>query len=180
MSSHSSDCVEVFPTTEESSSSVDLERLARELSPASSEHVLPSSDRGIYIPELGRRICSINQLTRQQRASLTEDQPLQVLSFMANFPSALESSSTHRHGRGQPVEEDNSLSDHSEVSPSGAEQDTTSKVRNVPAGPGKPAQPARGGRMKACAQWGRTRGRRALEEEGDPVRRGEDAARSLS
>ena len=60
MSSYNSDCVEVFPTAEESSSSVDLERLVCELSPASSEHVLPSSDQGIYIPELGRRICSIN------------------------------------------------------------------------------------------------------------------------
>ena len=98
MSSHNLDCVEVFPTAEESSSSVDLERLAHKLSLASFEHVLPSSDRGIYIPELSRRICSINQLTCQQCASLTEDQLLQMLNFMANFPSALESSLTHRRG----------------------------------------------------------------------------------
>ena len=73
MPSHSSDCVEVFPNAEESSSSVDLEHLARELSLVSFEHVMLSSDQGIYIPELGRRISTINQLTRRQRASLLED-----------------------------------------------------------------------------------------------------------
>ena len=99
VSSHSSNFVEVFPTADESSNSVDLEQLVRELSQTSSEHVLPSSDRGIYIPELGKRICTINQLTRQQRASLTKDQLLQVLSFMANFLSALESSLAHRPGQ---------------------------------------------------------------------------------
>ena len=51
---------------------MDLEQLAPELSPASFKHVLPSSDRGIYIPELGRKICTINQLTRHQRASLDQ------------------------------------------------------------------------------------------------------------
>ena len=60
MFSHSLDCVEVLPTAEESSSLTDLERLAREVSLTLSEHVLPSSDRRIYIPELGQRICSIN------------------------------------------------------------------------------------------------------------------------
>ena len=156
MYSHNSDCVEVFPTTKESSSSVDLERLACELSSASFEHVLLSLDRGIYIPELGRRICSINQLTHQQRASLTEDQLLQVLSFMANFPSALESSLVHRHGRCQPVEEDNSLSDHSQAGPLGAEQDIASEVCNALAGPSRSAQPARGGHVKIRAQRGCT------------------------
>ena len=180
MYSHSSNCVKVFPTAKESSSSVDLERLACEVSPASSKHVLLSLDRGIYIPELGRRICSINQLTRQQRASLTEDQILQVLSFISNFPSALASSLAHHHGRRQPLEEDSSSSDHSEAGPSGAEQNTTSDVRNAPAGPSRPAQPARGGRMKARAQQGSARGCRAREEEGDLVRGGEDAARPLS
>ena len=91
MSSHSSDYVEIFPTAKESSSSIDLKRLAREIKPALSKHVLPSSDRGIYIPELGRRICSINQLTHQQCASLTDNQLIQVFSFMANYgkPCAL-------------------------------------------------------------------------------------------
>ena len=130
MSSHNSDYVEVFPTVEESSSLVDLEKLACEISPASSEHVLPSSDRGIYIPELGKRICSINQLTRQL---------IQVFSFMVNFPSALEASLAHHHGRCQPVKDESSSSDHTAASPSGANQDTSSEVRNAPMGPGRPA-----------------------------------------
>ena len=94
MSSHSSNCMEIFPNVEESSSSVDLEQLTQELSPASSEHVMSSLDRGIYIPELGRRISSINQLTRQQRASLPEDQLISIFSYMANHPSAMGSSLT--------------------------------------------------------------------------------------
>ena len=160
MSSHSSDCVEVFPTVKESNNSADLERLVREISPASSEYVLLSLDRGVYIPELGRRICSINQLTRQQRASLTEDQLIQVFSFMANFPSALEASLAHRHGWYQPAEESSS-SDHAMAGPSEAEQDTSSEVRNAPARPSRPTESAKGGRVKARAQRGRTRGRRA-------------------
>ena len=151
MSSHNLDCVEVFPTAEESSNSVDLERLAHELSPASSEHVLPSSDREIYILELGRRICTINQLTCSQHASLTEDQLFQVLSFMANFPSALESNLAHRRGRRQPLD-DSSSSDQSEVDPLGAEQDTGLEVRNAPAGSSTQAQPTKGSRTKARAQ----------------------------
>ena len=56
MSSHSSDCVEIRPVTEDSSNSTDLERLAWELSPSTSENVLLSGDRGVFIPELGRKI----------------------------------------------------------------------------------------------------------------------------
>ena len=135
MSSHSSDCVEVFPTAEESSSSTDLERLAREINPTSFEHMLPSSNRGIYIPDLGRRMCSINQLTRQQHASLTKDQLIQVFNFMANFPSVLEASFAYHRGRRQPIEEEIPSSDHTAAGPLRAEQDTSSEVRNAPAGP---------------------------------------------
>ena len=142
--------------------------------------MLPSSDRGIYILQIDWRICSFNQLTRQQRASLIEDQLLQVLSFMANFPSVLESSLAHPRGWRQPVKEDNSSSDHSEAGPSGAEQDTGSEVCNTPTGPTRQAQLARGGRVKARAQRGRARGRRAQEEGNDPVHRGEDHARPFS
>ena len=98
-----------------------------------------------------------------------------MLSFMANFPRALESSLAHRHGRRQLVKEDNSSSDHSEVGPSGAKQDVASEVGNAPAGPSRPAQPAKGSRVKAREQRGRTRGSLAREEEGDPVCGGEDA-----
>ena len=37
-----------------------------------------------------------------------------------------------------------------------------------------------GGRVKACAQSGHARGRRAREEGGDPIHGGEDVARPLS
>ena len=46
--------------------------------------------------------------------------------------------------------------------------------------PSIPAQPARGGRVKARTQRGLARGRCAREEEGDLVRGGEDVARPLS
>ena len=46
MSSHSSDCVEIFPDAKKLSSSVDLERLAQEINLASSEHVLPARTEG--------------------------------------------------------------------------------------------------------------------------------------
>ena len=123
MSSHNSDCVEIFPIAEESSSSMDLERLAREISPASSEHVLPSSDQGIYIPELGRRICSINQLTHQQRASLIDEQRFQLYGFMANYPSALEVHMDHRCSRRQPTKEESPSSNHIAAGPSRVDQD---------------------------------------------------------
>ena len=139
MSSRSSDYAEVFPNAEESSSLVDLEQPTKELSPTSSEHVMPSSDQGIYIPELGRRISTINQLTSQQRASLSEDQLLQVLSFMANFPSTMEANLSHPGGRRQPVEDKSSSSDHNGVGPSGPEQDTFLKACNAPTGPDQPA-----------------------------------------
>ena len=171
--------MEVFPTAEESISLVDLKRLVRELSSASFEHVLPSSDRRIYIPKLGPRICTINQLTRSQRASLTKDQLFQVLSFMVNFPSALESTLAHRRGRHQPVEEDESSTDHSEAGPSRAEQDIGSEACNAPADPSRQVQPVRGGRVKARAQRGCARGCRAQEEGEDPVDEGEDHAQPL-
>ena len=44
MSSHSFDRVKIFPVAEDSSSSVDLERLAQEISLATSEHVLSSRE----------------------------------------------------------------------------------------------------------------------------------------
>ena len=142
--------------------------------------MLPSSDRGIYIPELGRRICSINRLIRQQRANLTEDQLIQVFNFMANFPSALESNLAHHRGRRQPAEDESSSSNHGEAGPSGVEQDTSSEVRNIPAGLSRLAQPARGGRVKAHAQRGRTRGCHARDRGGALVRGREDVARPLS
>ena len=74
MSSHSSDCVEITPIAKDLSSFVDLERLTWELSPTTSEHVLPSKsrDRGVFISELGCKIRSVNQLTSQQFTNLID------------------------------------------------------------------------------------------------------------
>ena len=68
MSSHSYDCVEMLPVGEDSSSSVDLEQLVREISLAISEHVLLSGDQGVFISELNHKIRSVSQ----QLASLTD------------------------------------------------------------------------------------------------------------
>ena len=78
------------------------------------------------------------------------------------------------------MDEDESSSDHSEVSPLGAEQETGSETHNAPAGLSRQAEPARGGRNKVRAQCGCTRGHRAREEAGDPVEGGEDHARPIS
>ena len=121
-------------------------QLARELSPASSEHVMPSSGQGTYILELSRRISSINQLTRTQRASLTKDQLIAIFSYMANHPSVMGFGLTHRGGLCQPSEEGSSPSDQH-----GADQDISSEMQNAPAGPSRLVQPARGGRVKECA-----------------------------
>ena len=88
MSSHSSDCVEVSPDLEESSGLIDLGQLARELSLASSKHVMPSLDQGIFIPD---------------------DQLIDIFSYMANQPSIMGSGLLHR--RRQPVDEESSTSD---------------------------------------------------------------------
>ena len=103
MSSHSSDCVETRLIVVDSSSSVDLEQLMRELSLAISERVLSSGDRGIFIPDLGRKIKSVSQLTSQQFASFTDQQRFFILSFMTNDPNPLE-----HNGRKQPMEEESS------------------------------------------------------------------------
>ena len=155
---HSLDCVEIFPIAEKLSSSVDLERLARKISQTSSEHVLLSSDRGVYIPELGRRICSINQLTRQQRASLMDEQCFKIYSFMANYLSTLEASLDHRC---QPAEEESSSSDHVTTSPSRVDKESSFGARNTPAGTSRPAELSRGGRTKARTLRGHAQGRRA-------------------
>ena len=71
MSSHSSNYIEIRPITEDSSSLVDLERLARELSPTTSERVLLSMHIGIFIPELGCKIQSVCQLTSNNLLALS-------------------------------------------------------------------------------------------------------------
>ena len=71
-------------------------------------------------------------------------------------------------------------SDHSEAGPSGAEQDIGSETRNVPAGPSRQIESARGGCTKAQGQHGRTRGCRRRDEGEIPVEEGEDHARPIS
>ena len=160
---------------EESSSSMDLEQLARELSPASSKHVMPSSDQGVYIPELGRRISSINQLTRDQHASLSNNVIFNVFSYMADHPTVIGSGLTHRGGRRQPSEERSSSSDQGRIDKEG-----TFEVRNAPTSTSRPSQPARGSHSKSRARYGHVLGHQAREQDRDPVQGGEDVARPIS
>ena len=99
MSSHSSDCFKISPIAKDLISSVDLEWLAHEISLVTSEHVLLSSNRGVFILELDCKICSVNQLTPQQFASLTEQLRFQIFSYMANDPNSLEGHLNHCRGR---------------------------------------------------------------------------------
>ena len=164
MSSHSSGCVEITPIAEVSSSFVDLEWLVQEISLATSKHVLPSGDRGAFIPELNRKIRSISQLTSQQLASLTDQQRFQILSYMAKDLNPLRGRLDHRHGQCQPMEEESSLTDPPTTRPLGANQEATSKVRNMPAETSRPAEPSRSCWIKARANRGHTHGKRAKEE----------------
>ena len=88
---------------------------------------------------------------------------------MANYPSALEASLEHQRGQHQPQpnEEETSSSDHAAASLLGAEQDTSSEVRNAPAGSSQLAEPRRGNRLKARVQRGCAGVRRVPEEGGD-------------
>ena len=180
MSSHNFDCVEILPVAEDLSNSVDLERLAREISPATSEHVLPSSDRGVFIPELSRKICSVNQLTSQELASLTDQQCFRIFSYMVNDPNPLGGRLDHCPSQRQSTEEESSLSDFPAACPFGANQEASSEAQNALAGTNRSAEPSRGGCTKVRAYKGRVRGRHAREESGDAVQGGEDAARPLS
>ena len=63
-------------------------------------------------------ISSINQLTSQQRASLIDDQLINIFSYMADHPNTMGSGLSHRGGRCQPIEEENTSSDHN-----GADED---------------------------------------------------------
>ena len=87
-----------------------------------------SSDQGVYIPELGRRISSINQLTHHHYASLSDDQLINVFSYMGNHPTVMGFGLTHRGGRRQPFEEESSTFDQDR-----ADQEITSEVWNAPA-----------------------------------------------
>ena len=156
MSSDSLDCVEFFPNAEEPRSSVDPEQFTRGLSPTSFEHAMPSSEQWVYILELGRRISSINQLTSDQRASLSNNVIFSIHSYMADHPTVMGSGLTHMGGRRQPSEERSSSSDQGMP-----DRETTPEVRNAPASTSRPTEPARGGRSKAHARRDRSRGRRA-------------------
>ena len=141
MSSNSSDCVEFFPNTEGPYSSLDLEQSKRELSSSLSEHVLSSSDQGVYVPELGRRICSLHQLIPDQHASLSNNVLFSINSYMTDHPIEVGSGPTHRRGRRQPSKKKGSPS-YQEIIP---------EVRNVEASTSQPAQLARRGLSKARA-----------------------------
>ena len=110
---------------------MDLERLAWELSLTISKRVLTSGDQGVFIPELGRKIRSVSQLTSQQFASLTNKQCFQILSYMANDPKPLEGRLEHHCGRHQPREEESSSTDPPPAQPSEADQEASSEAQNI-------------------------------------------------
>ena len=132
MSSHSFDYVKITPIAKDLSSFVDLKQVAQELSLTTSECVLLSGDRGVFILELGQKIWSVSQLTSQQFASLTYQQRLQILSYMTRYPNLLEGHLEHHPGRHQPAKhEESSSSNPLAVRPSEADQDFASEVRNM-------------------------------------------------
>ena len=133
MSSNRSDCVEFFLNTEEPHSSLGPGQFVEESSSSSSEHVMPSSDQGVYVPELGRRINSIHQLTPDQRASLSNNVLFSIDSYMVDYPIEAGSSMTHRRGRRQPSEEGGSPPDQEMPN-----QEVIPQVRNAKASISEP------------------------------------------
>ena len=95
---------------------------------------MSSLDRGVYVLELGRKICSINPLTSQQRASLTDQQHFRIFRFVANHPNLLKGCLDHLRGRSQPTEEESSSSDLPTARLLGADQEALLEVQNAPEG----------------------------------------------
>ena len=147
---------------------MDLEWLAREISHATSKHVLPSGDRGIFILKLGRKIQSVSQLTSQQLASMTDHQRFQILSFMANNPNPLEGHLDHHHGRHHPTEGESS-SGLPTAHPLEVDQEASSEAQNTLVGTSRPTEPSRCSHTKVRTYRGHARGRHTKEESGDAV-----------
>ena len=82
MTSSSSDDIEILPSTVRLRGFVDQMHMGRGTS--ASEHVLPTSGTEVYVPELGRRISSINQLTLDQRVSLSNNVLYSINCYMTN------------------------------------------------------------------------------------------------
>ena len=139
MSSNSSDCVEFFQNIEEVNSSSDPEQSKGESISSSSKHVMPSSDQGVYVLDLGRRINSIHQLTPDQRASLLNNVIFIINNYMVDHLSEMGSSLTHRRGQRQPSEERGSSPDQVML-----DQQVTLEVRNAPTSTSRPMQQAQG------------------------------------
>ena len=110
MTSSSSDSIEILPSTVRLRGFVDPMHMGRGTS--ASEHVSPTSGNGVYVPELGRRISSINQLTLDQRASLSNNVLYSINCYMADQHTEEAASLTHRRGRLQPSEDIDVQSDH--------------------------------------------------------------------
>ena len=138
-----------------------------------SEHVSPGSGNGVFVPELGRRIRSLDQLTPDQRASLSNNVLFSISRYMADQQSEGSAGITHRRGRRQPSEDNEDLSD--------LEARVAESVRTAPqASTSQPAAEGRTGRSRSRARRRNVRGRRAREEAGDPVDGGEAWARPVT
>ena len=104
MSSSSSDCVEILLNTEGFRGFLSLRQLEGSGSSAS-QHVMPGLGHGAYVPELGRRINLIHQLTPDQRASLSNNVFFSINSYMADHSTEEGIGLTHRRSRHQPSED---------------------------------------------------------------------------
>ena len=96
---------------------------------------MPSSDQGVYVPELGRRINSIHQLTPDQRASLSNNVLFSINSYMTDHPTEAGFGLTYRRGQRLPFEKGSSPSDQEMP-----DQEVILEVQSVEASTSQPAQ----------------------------------------
>ena len=128
MSSSSSDGIEILPSIERLRGSANPKQM--EPGPSASEHVLPTSGNGVYVPELGRRSSSINQLTSDQRASLSNNVLYSINCYMADHRTKEAAGLTHRRGRRQPSEDIDEQFDQ-EVRDMGANADRSAQLAST-------------------------------------------------
>ena len=147
MTSSSSESIEILPSTVGTRGFGEPLDMGRGTSP--SEHVSPTLGSGVYIPELGRRIKSINQLTLDQHASLSNNVIFSINCYMADQRTEGTAGLTHKRGRRQPSADIDEQSDQ-EV------HETVAEVgRSAPqASTSRPAAEGRPGRSKACPRRG--------------------------
>ena len=96
---------------------------------------MPSTDEGVYVPELSKRISSIHQLTPDQRDSLSNNVLFNINSFMADHPMETGFGLMHMRDKRQPSEDRDLPSDQEMPN-----QEVTLEMRNVEASTSQPTQ----------------------------------------